>query len=52
MDGSKTQQPGPDRRETSRWQAPAIEWEENYEPVVFAVSCAQQPLNCGGAAQN
>ena len=33
------------------WEKPTIEWEEDYEPVVFAASCASQPLNCGAAAR-
>jgi hypothetical protein len=33
------------------WQAPAIEWEETYRPVVFAASCTQQPFNCGAGAR-
>ena len=34
------------------WQAPAIEWEEPYEPMTFAASCTLQPGNCAGGAQN
>ncbi len=38
-------------QQQAAWQPPAIDWEENYEPVVLAVSCASQPLNCGGGAR-
>ena len=34
------------------WQRPAIEWEEAYEPVVFAASCTVQPLQCGAGARD
>jgi hypothetical protein len=34
------------RPATPVWVRPAIEWEENYEPVVLAVSCASQPGVC------
>ncbi len=33
------------------YERPAIEWEEAYEPVVFAVSCTSQPINCGAGAR-
>ncbi len=36
---------------TRSWEAPAIEWEEHYEPVVFAASCTSQPFNCGSGAR-
>lgn len=41
----------PDRTPETSWERPAIEWEEDYEPVVFAVSCTSQPFNCGGGAR-
>jgi len=34
------------------WIRPAIEWEEDYEPVVFAASCTSEAFNCGGGAYN
>lgn len=34
------------------WQPPAIEWEEDYEPVVFSASCTSQPFNCGAGARD
>lgn len=38
--------------ETRTWQKPAIEWEENYEPVAFAASCGLEVLNCGASARD
>ncbi len=41
-------------KETARattWERPAIEWESEYEPVVFAVSCTSQMVNCGAGAR-
>ncbi len=32
------------------WVKPIIEWEEAYEPTVFAASCTSEPFNCGGGA--
>ncbi len=37
-------------KKTTAWQKPAIEWEEAYEPVVFAASCTMQAFNCGAGA--
>ncbi len=39
-----------ENKKTRQWIKPAIEWEEHYEPVVFAASCTSEPLNCGGGA--
>jgi hypothetical protein len=36
----------------SSWTPPAIEWEEPYQPSLFAASCTLQPGNCAGGAQN
>ncbi|MBP7146086.1 MAG: hypothetical protein KBD01_00965 [Acidobacteria bacterium] len=43
----KTDNPQP----AKTWEKPAIEWEERYEPVVFAASCTSQPFNCGAGAR-
>ncbi len=52
MEHTDRQQPDVQNRpKQGAWQPPAIDWEENYEPVVLAVSCASQPLNCGGGAR-
>lgn len=37
---------------SKQWIKPAIEWEEDYEPVVFAASCTSEAFNCGGGAHN
>lgn len=37
---------------TRTWLRPAIEWEEDYEPVVFSASCTSQPFNCGAGARD
>ena len=42
----------PPRPERKTWTKPIIEWEEEYEPVVFTASCASLPFNCGAAARN
>ena len=34
------------------WTPPAIEWEEAYQPTLFAASCTLQPGNCASGAQN
>jgi len=44
------QNPAP-KAQTPQWERPAVEWEERYEPVVLALSCAAQPGNCSGASR-
>lgn len=39
-------------QEKQTWIRPAVEWEEAYEPVAFAVSCAQQPFACPSGAKD
>ncbi|GEM_PF-5318041 len=39
-------------QKTKTWAKPSIEWEEPYEPVVFAgASCTSQAFNCGAGAR-
>ncbi len=41
-----------EKNKQTTWQKPAIEWEEPYQPVVFAASCTQLAFNCGAGAQD
>lgn len=34
------------------WVRPAIEWEEPYQPTVFAASCTLQSGTCPGGARD
>ena len=34
------------------WVRPAIEWEEPYEPTIFAASCTLQSGVCPGGARD
>lgn len=37
---------------SSGWVRPAIEWEEPYEPTIFAASCTLQSGVCPGGARD
>lgn len=46
----KRQPNGP--QATGEWVRPAIEWEEPYEPSVFAASCTLTSGDCLGGARD